>query len=254
MIWKPLLKLHAQVEIGSPLCSIDLVKEVHEFLKIYFVVRFSSGNLYHSYAHKIGMQLEYWRFQNKSWKPFREGLRRLLRPIFARTLPGYSLGERRNWSWNLLWISSSETVSPSSEKTHFKSYALMYPFLDTDEKWLSYSFDSALIILAVHVSKRVPRVAFLSQICWLCRCNLLFSVKHGECEHKVVLGWFRVRTRVFNHLDKLFKLQALISVREAGYLPRSGRHCHLLLSWLLWASCRRWHRIQRRGGSTWPII
>ena len=31
-------------------CSIDLVKEVHEFLKIYFVVRFSSGNLYHSYA------------------------------------------------------------------------------------------------------------------------------------------------------------------------------------------------------------
>ena len=59
----------------------------------------------------------------------------------------------------------------------------MYPFLDTGHKLLSYSFDSTLIILADYESKRVPRIAFLSQMCWPYRCNLLFSIKHGECEH-----------------------------------------------------------------------
>ena len=40
------------VRIGQSVRSIDLVEEVDEFLKIYFVVWFRSSNLYHSYGPK----------------------------------------------------------------------------------------------------------------------------------------------------------------------------------------------------------
>ena len=86
---------------------------------------------------------------------------------------------------------------------------------------------------------------------WYALCNLLFSVEHWKSEYKVVLRWFRVRTRVFNHFYKLLELQALVSIWEAGDLTWTRSHCHLLLlCWLLGTPRCRWHRIRWSDNSS----
>ena len=89
----------AEADSGAPCSrSVCLVEEVDEFFKIYFVVGFGAGNLY----HRCG---------------------------------GALAGEA-----HLLWISSSETVSPSRENTHLRSPALMKPFLQRSQRPASTYF------------------------------------------------------------------------------------------------------------------
>ena len=87
--------------------SINFVEEIHELLKIYFVVWFYTCYLNHS-CTKNWQLVHIWKDRN--------GLK------FKANVYNY-----------LLWSSSSETVSSSKENTTFKSSELIYPFLKI--KW-----------------------------------------------------------------------------------------------------------------------
>jgi len=108
---------------------------------------------------------------------------------------------------DLLWISSSDTVSPKRWNTHLRSDALMYPFL----KYKNQSWS---------VDIKSERLGMES--CSLARnSNLLFPIEHWKGKHQVVLCRLRVCTRFAYDLNELFKFQTLISVRETGHLSSS---------------------------------
>ena len=48
--------------------------------------------------------------------------------------------------------------------------------------------------------------------------DLLFSIKHGEGKDEVIFCRLSVAARVFDHLNELFELEALVAVREARNL------------------------------------